>query len=327
MMKAIIQHSIGDANTMLLGEVDSPVLKENEVMVQVVAFGINRADILQRKGKYPSPPGASPLMGLEIAGIICEAPVSSKWHIGDRVFGLLPGGGYASFVAVDSEMLWKIPDAMSFEEAAAVPEAFMTAFLSLHWQGKLQVGGRVLIHAASGGVGTAAIQLANTMQAEVVVTASAGKHAVRARLGATLCIDYKTESWAEVVNEVIGKNSINVILDFLGASYFNDNIGVLAMDGRMVMLALMGGSEVSAVDLRKVIGKRISVVGSTLRNRPLSFQRQLANDFAQRALPLFSTGKLQPIIDTVFDWSEIAQAHQRMETNQHIGKIVMKISQ
>ena len=326
-MKAITQNSIGNAETMYIGEVDIPVLRENEVMVQVKAFGVNRADILQRKGKYPSPAGASPLMGLEVAGIVAEAPVSSPWRIGDKVFGLIPGGGYASYVAIDAEMLWRMPDTMSFEEAAAIPEAFLTAFLALQWQGKLQRGQKVLLHAASGGVGTAAIQLANAMQAEIVVTASASKHAICAKLGATVCIDYKTESWVDVVQEVMGKNSIDVVVDFLGASYFNDNISVLAMDGRMVMLALMGGADVSGVDLRKIIGKRITVIGSTLRNRPLSFQRKLAREFAEQFLPSFSDGRLQPIIDTVMDWTLIKEAHERMESNQHVGKIVMKVSE
>ncbi|MBP6230595.1 MAG: NAD(P)H-quinone oxidoreductase [Paludibacteraceae bacterium] len=321
-MKAIIQSGIGDIDTMYIADIDSPVLQNEEVLVQVVAFGVNRADILQRKGKYPSPAGASPLMGLEIAGTVAQAPSSSIWKVGDRVFGLIAGGGYASYVAIDEQMLWQIPANMSFEEAAAIPEAFLTAYLALVWQGQLQANQRVLLHAASGGVGTAAVQLAKSLKAEVLVTASAHKHQVCSNLGADTCIDYRAGAWIETV----GKNSIHVLVDFLGASYFNDNITALATDGRMVMLALMGGSEVSGVDLRKVIGKRITIVGSTLRNRPLVFHRKLAKEFAAYALPLFATGELHPVIDTVMEWNDIGLAHQRMEASEHIGKIVMKVS-
>ncbi len=324
-MKAIIQNEVGDVNTLYIGDITNPILKNNEVLVKVYAFGVNRADILQRKGKYPSPAGASPLMGLEIAGVIEENNGIAKWKKGDAVLGLIPGGGYASYVAIDSEMLWAKPERLTFEQAAAIPEAFMTAYLALSQQAQLKENERVLIHAASGGVGTAAIQLAKAMKATVIITASASKHNVCKDLGADVCIDYKSDNWCEVIQKTIGKNSINVVIDFIGASYFNDNISILAIDGRMVMLALMGGADIDAVDLRKIIGKRITVLGSTLRNRDIAFQRQLAHNFEQDFLHLFSTDELKPVIDTTMDWSLIKEAHQRMESNQHIGKIIMTI--
>lgn len=325
-MRSILLKEYGKADVMYLGESELPKLKSNEVLVKVEAFAINRADILQRKGKYPSPEGASPLMGLEVAGIVYDTNGSTRWKQGDRVCGLVPGGGYAEYAAVDEKMLIPINEGMTFEQAAAIPEVFLTAFLALNWLGKVQKGENVLIHAAAGGVGTAAIQIAKNMGANVLITASKYKHEVCKLLGASVCIDYKDYFWADEVVNAVGRNNINVVLDFIGGPYFNDNLNVMAMDGRLIMLALMGSGDVDRANLRNIIGKRVSIYGSTLRNRSLDFQRNLCKDFVEFAIPLFEERKLRPVVDSVMDWTEIIQAHKRMEANEHTGKIVMKIS-
>jgi putative PIG3 family NAD(P)H quinone oxidoreductase len=304
---------------------DFPVLKANEVLVNVRAFAINRADILQRKGKYPPPSGASPLMGLEVAGTVENPYQSKQWNVGDKVFGLVPSGGYAEYTAVDADLLMKIPDRFSFEQAAAIPEVFLTAYLGLVQLGKLKSGETVLIHGGAGGVGTAAIQIAKQMNCRVITTANASKHNVCKQLGADLCLDYKQSSWREQLQSQLGKTPVDVILDTIGASYFSDNLEVLTTDGRMTMIALIGGGDAKDVDLRKIIGKRLKIEGSTLRNRSLDYQRNLNRAMSNFAMPLFENGKMQPVIDSIMDWSEIAKAHQRMENGEHIGKIVMKI--
>ena len=324
-MRSILLKEYGNTDVMYLGESELPQLKPNEILVKVEAFAINRADILQRKGKYPSPEGASPLMGLEVAGVVYDANGSKRYQQGDRICGLVPGGGYAEYTAVDEEMLIPISNEMTFEEAAAIPEVFLTAFLALSWLGKVSENENVLIHAAAGGVGTAAIQLAKNMGANVIITASNHKHETCKRLGANVCIDYKNNSWADEVVNTLGKNKINVVLDFVGGQYFNDNLSVMAMDSRMVMLALMGCGDVERANLRYIIGKRIAIHGSTLRNRSLEFQRKLCREFVEFAMPLFETKKLCPVIDSVMDWTAIAKAHERMEANEHTGKIVMRV--
>ncbi len=323
-MQSILIKEYGSPEMMYLGESPLPQLKENEVLVKVHAFAVNRADILQRKGKYPSPPGTSPLMGLEIAGTIIDAHRSSLWKVGDRVLGLLPGGGYAEYAAADEGLLAQIPENFSFEEAAAIPEVFLTAFLALKNLGNLKSSETVLIHAASGGVGTAAIQLAKQIGAKVAITASESKHAICKELGADICLN-RGNAWRDEIQSLLGKQPINLIIDFLGASYFSDNIDVLSMDGRLVMLALIGGGEAEKVDLRKIVGKRLKIEGSTLRNRDLDYQRRLCREFFSFAMPLFENKSIHPVIDCIMDWTKIAEAHQRMENNQHVGKIVMKI--
>ncbi|MDR1951369.1 MAG: NAD(P)H-quinone oxidoreductase [Bacteroidales bacterium] len=304
---------------------DLPILKPNEVLVKVCAFAINRADILQRKGKYPPPAGASPLMGLEVAGIVENPHHSTHWKVGDKVFGLVPSGGYAEYAAVDAELLMKIPERFSFEQAAAIPEVFLTAYLGLVQLGGLKFGETALIHGGAGGVGTAAIQIAKQLNCRVITTANSSKHDICEQLGADLCLDYKQSSWREQLQNQLGKTPVDVILDTIGASYFSDNLEVLAMDGRMTMIALIGGGDAKDTDLRKIIGKRLKIEGSTLRNRNLDFQRNLNQAMSNFAMPLFETGKMRPVIDCIMNWTDIAKAHQRMENGEHIGKIVMKI--
>lgn len=323
-MKAIVIDEPGGPEKLKLGEVEKPTPGANEILVKNEYTAVNRADTLQRMGKYPPPPGASEIIGLELAGEIVGAGENvTRWSVGDKVFGLLPGGGYAEYAVIHQDMAMPIPKNLTTAEAAAIPEVFLTAYQALVWLGKLKAGEKVLIHAGASGVGTAAIQLAKQIGAEVLVTASAGKHEVCRQLGADSIIDYKNEDFVAVVKE---KGGVDLIIDFIGAGYFNQNINCLNMDGRMVMLALIGGAKVNEVDLRKVLGKRLNIMGSTLRARRVDYQIALTKDFAEFALPLFANGGLKPVIDSEYNWQEVAAAHQYMEANKNAGKIILKVA-
>lgn len=327
MMQAIIVKSPGGVDQLAIESYEMPTPGPNELLVKVEATALNRADILQRKGKYPPPEGASELIGLELAGTVAQTGGNvKKWREGDRVFGLLPGGGYAQYAVIHEDMAMPAPSYLSFEEAAVIPEAFLTAFQSLVWLGKIQNQEKVLIHAGASGVGSAAIQLAATFQAEIMVTASAAKHEFCLNLGAHQAIDYKNESFEERVRELTGGKGVDLILDFIGGSYFSANINSLALDGRLIMLALMGGAKPEQTDLRKVLGKRLTIIGTTLRTRSLAYQIRLTQEFKNYAFPLFESGKLRPVVDKVFDWKDVAEAHTYMEENRNAGKIALKVS-
>ena len=306
------------------GEWPMPQPAAGELLVAVKAAGINRADILQKEGKYAPPAGASPLLGLEVAGTVAAVGEGvSGWQPGDRVFGLMPGGGYAAHALLHSQLAMPIPDALSFTEAAAIPEVFLTAWQALKWLAKLQQGERVLIHAGASGVGTAAIQLAKALGAEAWVTASAGKHVACRSLGATLAIDYKAQDFAEVVSEKTGGKGVDVIVDFIGAGYWQQNLKSLALDGRLVMLSFLGGVK-AEVNLAPLLQKRISVFGSTLRSRDRAYQAALTQDLASFLLPRLKDGTLKPVIHKVYPWQKANEAHQEMEQNRNIGKILLE---
>ena len=326
-MKAIIIDKPGPAEQMKIGEWDKPIPGENEILVKVEATALNRADILQREGKYPPPRGASPIMGLEMAGtVVSQGKNSRKWKTGDRVFGLLPGGGYAEYAVIHKEMAMAIPENLSYTEAAAIPEVFLTAFQALRWLGKIKEKETVLIHAGASGVGTAAIQIAREHQAEILVTASAKKHEYCLELGASYAIDYKKGPFKDEVLKITKGEGVNIIIDFIGGSYFSQNIDSLMRDGRMIILATLGGGKATDCDIRKILTKRLSIMGSTLRSRTRDYQIKLTNEFADFALPRFSDGRLKPIIDTVFTWDKVKEAHQVMEANKNVGKIVLKVN-
>jgi tumor protein p53-inducible protein 3 len=326
MMQAVLVPSPGGPEQLQIGTWQKPVPAARQFLVRVESTALNRADTLQRAGKYPPPPGASPVLGLEIAGRVAELGAEvSKFGIGDAVFGLLPGGGYAQYAVIHEDMAMPIPGGMSMEQAAAIPEVFLTAFQALQWLARLQKGEKVLIHAGASGVGTAAIQLAREMGAEVMATASAGKHTLCSRLGAKHVIDYKKESFAKVVAELTQGRGADVIIDFIAAGYFSQNIDSLATDGRLILLAMLSGGKINEFDLRQLLTKRLSITGSTLRSRSLEYQIALTRDFASFALPRFKDGSLKPVIDSIFDWTQVQQAHMLMESNKNAGKIVLKV--
>lgn len=325
-MQAILLKESGSADQLYLGEWPTPEPASHEILVQVQATALNRADLSQREGKYPPPEGASPILGLEVSGVVeAVGEEVTRWQAGDRVFGLLPGGGYAQYAIMHEDMAMPMPSTWNFADAAAVPEVFLTAFQALSWIAYVQPGERVLLHAGASGVGTAAIQLAHAMGAEVLVTSSASKHDLCRQLGATHTIDYRKGPFLEELLSVTNGQGVDVIVDPVGGDYFTQNIKALRLDGRLVMLAVMGGAKVPEVNLGPIVFKRLQVTGSTLRSRSREYQIQLTQDFADFAFDRFQSGMLKPVIDTVFDWQDVAEAHRYMEANQNTGKIVLRV--
>jgi tumor protein p53-inducible protein 3 len=325
-MKAILVKEPGGVEQLYLGEAPTPVPGEGELLVRVHAAGVNRPDVLQRKGKYPPPPGASTILGLEVAGTVEElGPNSGEWRVGDAVCALLPGGGYAEYAVIPHEMAMPVPAGMPFVEAAAIPEVFLTAYQALYWLAGMKEGDHVLVHAGGSGVGTAAIQLVKAAGAHAHATASAGKLPYLQELGAETTIDYRTEDFAQRILSVTDGHGADVIVDFIGAPDFHSNLEALALDGRIVMLATLGGVKVEEVDLRRLFAKRATIAASTLRSRRRDYHVRLTRDFRRDILPLFNDGTIKPVIDRVYDWQDVADAHGRMEANENVGKIVLKV--
>ncbi len=327
-MRAIFLHDYGGPENLILGEWPDPIPESKEILVNVKASGVNRADIQQRKGKYPPPEGASPLLGLEMAGIVAGVgPDGGKWKEGDRVCGLLPGGGYAEYAVIHEDLALPIPKGLSFSEAAALPEVFMTAFQAVNWIAQFKPGEMILIHAGASGVGTAAIQLAREMNAEgIIVTASKPKHDLCLSLGADYAIDYKNEDFAAAVKNWTERRGVDVIIDFIAAPYFNRNIDVLRKDGRLVILAFLGGVKIENVNLVQLLTKRLQINGTTLRSRDIGYKITLAQELYDFAWERFTDARMKPVIDSVFQLEEAAEAHRYMEENKNSGKIVLKIS-
>jgi putative PIG3 family NAD(P)H quinone oxidoreductase len=326
-MKAIQIKAFGGPEELYLGDYETPNPAENEILVKVEATALNRADTLQRMGKYPPPEGDSPIMGLEMAGeVVAVGEQVIHWKVGDKVCGLLGGGGYAEYAVIPERLALPWPEGFDAVQAASVPEVFLTAFQALRWLAQLQEGERVLIHAGASGVGTAAIQLAKVMGAHPVVTASAGKHSLCQELGAELAIDYKAENFAERLKDYTKGKGVNVVIDFIGGPYLQQNLEVMGLEGRMVLLAFLGGVKVDHLNISPVLRKRLQIIGSTLRARDLEYKIRLSSDLQLFAWPLFANGQLRPVVDKVYDWSEVAEAHRYMESNQSKGKIVLRIS-
>ncbi|PSQ97276.1 MAG: NADPH:quinone oxidoreductase [Bacteroidetes bacterium SW_9_63_38] len=326
-MRAVVVPEPGAPEQMEIQEVPTPAPQAEEVLVKVHATALNRADTFQRRGHYPPPEGASEILGLEMAGTVVETGSGViNWHEDDRVFALLDGGGYAEHTVVHKDRLMAVPPGLSMTEAAAIPEVFLTAYQALHWLGKIQSGHHVLIHAGASGVGTAAIQLARRAGADPYVTASAPKHDVCRDLGAEAAIDYNTEDFAERVSSITDGYGTDIIVDFIGAPYFQKNVDVLATDGRIIQLATLGGSTVEQVSLRDLMAKRAQLLASTLRSRSLGYKVNLTQEFAADVLPSFIDGDLRPVIDSKYDWTDVAEAHRRMENNENAGKIVLSVA-
>jgi tumor protein p53-inducible protein 3 len=324
-VKAVLVQSPGGREQLYIGEVNTPIPGETEIRIKVQATAVNRADIAQRQGNYPPPKGASPILGLELAGIVDKVgPKVSKWKKGDRVFGLLEGGGYAEYALLSENMAMAIPEDFSFTQAAAIPEVFLTAFQALFWIGKLEAGEMVLIHAGASGVGTAAIQLAKAKGATVVVTAGSDEKCEACKeLGADFAINYKTTNFVEAVAAQYGDSKINLILDFIGAPYWEGNLKALALDGRLVIISTMGGAKLDQTSLGYLMMKRLTVSGTTLRSRTLEYKEALTQDFSSWALEIFEKGELKPVVDSVFAIEDVQEAHRYMEENRNIGKIVL----
>lgn len=316
-MKAILVPAPGGPEALVYGDAPEPTPGDGETLVRVRATAVNRADLLQAAGKYPPPPGESEILGLEASGLVEGTD--------ERVCFLLPGGGYAQRVAVPRGMLMPIPAGLSFEEAAAIPEAWFTAYLNLFREGALAAGEVVLLHAAASGVGTAAIQLAKDAGASVVATVrSASKAAPLEALGADLVVDTTARDFAEAVEERFGKSSVGLVLDPVGGATLAGNVRVMARCGRLVLIATMGGGS-AELDLRAVLTKRLRLAGSTLRARALAEKVDLTSSFVRDVLPGFSDGRFRPLVDAVFPLEKAADAHRRMAANSNVGKIVLTV--
>jgi len=325
-MKVIQIQNPGKNSSLVIDEAPTPDPGPNEILVKIKATALNRADLLQRSGNYPPPKGASDILGLEMAGIVEKTGSKvSRWQEGDHVMGLLAGGGYAEYCTIHEDMAMSMPENLSFEEAAAIPETFLTAFQALIWLGRLTQQETVMIHAAGSGVGTSAIQLAHQLRDAQIIATAGKQHKLESaqELGAEFTYNYKTQNFADEIVGDIGEDSVDLIVDFIGAPYWEKNIRVLTMDGRVVYLSFLGGHRLEKMSLAPILKKRLSIMGSTLRSRALDYKIKLTKDFASQALPLFKSGKLSPAIDSIFDWSEAEQAHQRMANDKNTGKIVL----
>ncbi|KAI9500691.1 hypothetical protein GGI25_004509 [Coemansia spiralis] len=327
-MKAVLVKEAGGVDQLYLGETARPMPKANELLVKIHYFALNRMDVIQREGRYPVPPQASPILGVEMAGEVVETGAeTSKFKVGDRVFGLMYGGAYAQYATVDEGSALPL-GSLSMELASSLLECWYTAFQAVHLIGNLQRGEDILIHAASGGVGTAAIQLAKMAGARrIFVTAShPDKLEYCRRLGATHPINYREQSFKDVVLKETGGRGVDVICDYLLASYFSDNIASLAVDGRMSLQGTMGGVVCENINLGPVLFKRLHIQGSALRSRSLEYQHTLAEEFRRKVLPHIEAGEFCWHIDKLFDWEDIKDAHRLMESNAFTGKIVVKIT-
>lgn len=312
----------GTAEQLSIAEVTAPIPTSQQVLVKVHAFGVNRADTLQRQGKYPPPKGESDIIGLEMSGEIigCGEQVKS-WRVGDKVFGLVAGGGYAEYVAVNADHIMAVPGNISLDDAAGIAEVFLTAYQSLFQIGQLQAGQKVLIHAGASGVGLAAIQLAKASQCEVVVTASSKQKLERcAQIGADTLINYKQQNFADVIKSS-GKG-IDLVIDFVGGDYLNRNLSVLNMDGGIVYLAMLAGRYADKLDMALLLGKRAKIVGSTLRNRSDKYKAELVRAFSQDWLRAFETEQIKTLTDSFYRADDIASAHQKLEENLSMGKLI-----
>lgn len=327
MMKAIIRTGDGGPEVLQLAEAPSPTPTATQILVDVHATALNRADTIQRRGGYPPPPGESDIIGLEIAGTVSAMGDAVKGGIskGDRVFGLVGGGGYAEQAVIDYRMAMPIPEAWSFEEAAAVPEVFFTANENIFTLGKLSAGEKILIHAGGSGVGSAGVQISQHAGATVFVTAGTPEKINRCKeLGATEGINYKTTDFVTEIQRLTDGQGVDVVLDFIGAPYFERNLSILKTKGRLLQVGLIGGSA-TEINLNTVMRNRLQVIGSVMRPQSIDEKIAITQRFVERWLPGLKSGVLQPIIDTVFPLAEAAQAHAYMEANRNFGKIILRV--
>ena len=299
---------------------------EDEVLIRVQAAGVNRPDVMQRQGRYPPPPGASDLPGMEIAGeVVALGAQVSGVSLGDKVTSLLPGGGYAGYAIAAAPLLMPIPKGLSMVEAAAIPETFLTVWTNLFERGRCKAGDTVLIHGGTSGIGTTAIQLAKAWGARVFATAgSAAKARACEALGAVRGIDYKTEDFVEVIRAQTKGYGVDITLDMVAGSYVQRNLDIAAVEGRVVTISLLGGSR-AEINVGMILIKRLTLTGSTLRSRTVAQKAAIAEAVRQNVWPLIESGKVRPVIFKTFPLAEASEAHRLMESSNHIGKIVLTI--
>lgn len=326
-MKAILLSAFGGPEMMQVKEADMPVPGPHQVRVRVMATSVNRADIIQRQGNYPPPKGESPILGLEVAGVVdALGPGTGDWKPGDRVMGLVAGGGYAEYALVYAGHLIPMPQEMTYTQAACISETYITAFLNIYLIGDLQPGETALLHGGGGGVNTAAIQLCRTLtpDAMLIVTASPGKIDRVAALGADRVVDYRSQEFATEVRSFTGNRGADVILDHIGADYLAPNLKALAVGGRLVIIGVMSGA-MATINLAHLMVKRQRVIGSVIRARSVAEKARITAAFRERVMPHIAERRIEPLVHRIYPLEAAADAHREMESSRHFGKIVLAV--
>ncbi|KAI0048217.1 quinone oxidoreductase putative [Auriscalpium vulgare] len=333
MRAVLIKDGKGPAENLFIGDAPKPVPQDDQVVVKIKFFGLNRMDVSQREGNYPPPPGVTSVMGVEFSGTIDGlGPKAAKWKVGDEVFGLAAGGAYAEYIAVPEVNIFKKPTSMSWTQAAAIPENFLTAYQALVECGSVKEGDDVLIHAGASGVGLAAVQLARYFGANTVTATASTKEKLDWLLslpaGATHVANYKTENFVDIVKTATAGKGVDVIVDMVGQSHWQKNVDSIASDGRWAIVAFMSGAAVPSFSLLPILFKRIHIQGTTLRSRSSAYKAQLVSTFAE-LVPHFTdadgAGPLRTYIHQIYPWQEIQTAHREMEGNSNAGKIIVEI--
>ncbi len=311
---------------LILTEREIPAPQSGQVLIKVMAAGVNQPDVMQRKGMYPPPPGASDIPGLEVAGIITElGETSCNLAIGDKVCTLVTGGGYADYCLASASLCLPIPDNLTFVEAAGIPEAFFTVWSNVFDRGQLKKGEAILVHGGSSGIGTTTIQFAKAFDAKIIVTVgSSNKCQFCLELGADAAINYHEQDFVSEINRITNSVGVNVILDMIGGDYFPRNLQCLSVEGRLVQIAVQQSPK-SDINLWTMMSKRLTVTGSTLRARNDSFKANIASNLMKHIWPLLASGQIKPIIHSTFPLRDAALAHELMESNQHMGKIILTV--
>jgi NADPH2:quinone reductase len=324
----LISHGAGggpDVLSIIEGPVPTP--GPQDVLIAVHYAGVNGPDIVQRKGRYPPPPGASSVLGLEVSGTIAAVGADvTRWKVGDTVCALTPGGGYAEFCVAPAAHCLPLPGGFDLERAAAIPENFFTVWTNLIERARLAKGETVLIHGGSGGIGYSAIQVAKAWGATVIATVgNAEKEAFARAVGADHVINYRTQDFVEEARRIVDARGIDVILDMVGGDYFKKNLGLLALEGRLAQIAFQQGSKIAELDLMPVMMRRLTITGSTLRAQPAQNKARIAEGLLTHLWPLFATGKLRVVIHRVFGFADVVAAHMMMEAGQHLGKLLLRV--
>ncbi|WP_026601329.1 NAD(P)H-quinone oxidoreductase [Methylomonas sp. 11b] len=325
-MRAIDIYRTAEFTDLILTDQPLPSPGAHQVLIKVLAAGVNRPDLMQRRGLYPPPPDASTVLGLEVAGTI-EAIGSevNEFKVGDPVCALLTGGGYAEYCLASACCCLPVPKGLSFIQAAAIPETFFTVWSNIFDRAKLQAGESLLVHGGTSGIGTTAIQLGKAFGSQVIVTAGSEEKCLYClKLGADLAINYRQQDFVEAVMYHTNGKGVNVVLDIIGGDYLPRNLKCLAMDGRLQQIAIQHGGK-SEINLASVLMKRLTIAGTTLRPRNDEFKAKIAQQLFAKVWPLLESGQLKPIIDSVFPLDQASQAHERMESSQHIGKIILEV--
>ena len=325
-MTVIVIKAPGGPEMLIPEERPLPTLAAGEVLVKVAAAGVNRPDVRQREGNYPPPKGATDIPGLEIAGeVVALGPNAGRWRIGDKICALVIGGGYAQYCPAHESHALPLPTSLSMVEAAAIPETFFTVWHNMFERAALKSGEWVLIHGGTSGIGTTAIMLAKAFGAKVIVTAGSAEKCEAARkLGADVAINYKSEDFVALTKSATGSHGADVIIDIVGGEYIDRNYDAAAVEGRIVQVSFTGSPR-AAVDFRRLMFKRLTHTGSTLRARPIAEKAAIAHAIEHKVWPLLAAGRIKPVIDSTFALKDAAAAHARMETSLHIGKIVLTV--